>query len=394
MKRFTEKWAAVGLVGLVGLVAPACGKDRDLAERPNASGGTSTGGVGGAGGSGGGRGGSAGSSPTGGTAGKYVEPRGRSVTSFFHGIVDAERVVFCFARHDDADAVLVGDPQPSGGLAYAASIALETIDGIDLETTPLLPYVIAGELELVDGMSCEDAVDKAREEMDAVDKAALGAGGAGGEAGGMGGSGGEAEPPTPPRLRVAALPEIPAGALTEGYSSLYVAIGCLGGPAFTHPLEGDACGRGYTPSSPTSSAVLVTLSRTRVAGMLSLQALHASLASSTLSVFSAPPDTAVQSSVPIGFDLRRGELKPRQPSPQLTILDYGVSSPGWRAQASTDGTPFVSERWLNVLERAGIDAFVDGRGYTVVVVGPAGNVGSRGFWNDAAIGVVDNDPQL
>ena len=222
--------------------------------------------------------------------------------------------------------------------------------------------------------------------MDAVATNALGAGGAGGEAGTMGGSGGEPEPPTPPRLRVAALPEIPAGALAEGFSSLYVAIGCLGGPAFTHPLEADACGRGYAPNSPTSSAVLVTLSRTHAVGKLSLQALHASLASPTLSISSAPPDTAVQASVPIVFDLRRGELKPRQPSTQLTLLDYGLSSPGWRAQASTNGTPLFSERWLNVLERAGIDAFLEGRGYTLVVVGPAGNVGSRGFWNEAAIG--------
>jgi hypothetical protein len=60
---------------------------------------------------------------------------------------------------------------------------------------------------------------------------------------------------------------------------------------------------------------------------------------------------------------------------------------------STEGTPLFSELWPGVLERAGIDAFENGRGYTLVVVGPRGNVGAAGFWNGAAVGVVDNDPE-
>ncbi|HEX6278263.1 MAG TPA: hypothetical protein VFZ53_34695 [Polyangiaceae bacterium] len=394
MKRFTELST---VLALAALAAASCNKHYgDLSERPDPTGGTGGSGFGGAGGMGGrARGGSGGSAVTGGTAGKYMEPPGRSVTSFFHGIVDAERAVFCFARHDDAEPVLVGDPMPQGGLDFAASFAFETLDDIELETTPLLPYVIAGDLDLIDGMACDDAVEKAREEMDAVTTSALGQGdgGAGGNDGG-GGEGGAPEPPPPPRLRVAALPEIPAGTLTQGYSSLYVAVGCLGGAAFTHALEDQACGRAYSPSSPTATAQLVTLSRTRAFGKLSLQALHASLAAPALAVWSYPPDIAVQTSVAIVFDLRRGALLPRQPSTQLSITDYGVASPGWRAQASEGGTQLVSERWRDVLERAGIEAFEEGRGYTLVVVGPNGHVANNGFWNDMAIGVVDNDPEM
>jgi hypothetical protein len=393
MKRFTELSTALALALFV---AGACNKQYgDLSDRPKATGGSAGSGLGGVGGMGGrARGGSGGSAVTGGTAGKIVEPPGRSVTSFFHGIVDAERVVFCFARHDEAEPVLVGEPEPRDGLAYAASFAFETIDDIDLETAPLLPYVIAGELDLIDGMACDAAVEKAREEMDAVSPSALG-GGEGGAGGndGEGGEGGAPEPPTPPRLRVAALPEIPAGALTEGYSSLYVAIGCLGGPAFAHALEDEACGR-YAPTAPTISAQLVTLSRASAFGKLSLQALHASLAAPALAVWSYPPDISVQPSVAIAFDLRRGAILPRQPSTQLTITDYGVASPGWRAQASNGGTQLVSERWVDVLERAGIEAFEEGRGYTLVVVGPNGHVANNGFWNEMAIGVVDNDPGM
>ena len=400
MKRFTESHAYGAFAPLALLLAPfalalACGRDHDaLAWKPDPTGGTGgsgiTGGTGGSGGRPHGGSGGFGGSATGGFGAKPTEPPGRSVTTFMHGIVDAERVAFCFARHDEAAPVLVGEPRPSGGLAYTSSLVLESVRGVDLETTPLLPYVIAGELELVEDMDCEQAVEAARDEMNAV-SAAPGAGGAGGETG-EGGNGGAPEPPKPPRLRVASLAEIPAGALAEGYSSLYVATGCLGGAAFSHALEDEACGRGYSPGSPTASAVLVTLSRVHADGKLALQALHASLASPALTVSSAPPDIAVQASVPVAYDLRRGALSPREPTTQLTVDDWGVALPGWRAQASINGTVVVSDRWNFVLGRAGIDAFEAGRGYTLVVVGPSGDIGARGFWNDAAIGLVDNDP--
>jgi hypothetical protein len=390
VKRFIE---FAGLLAAVALVAGACRRDHgELVEQPRARGGA--GGMGGMAGMGGRPRGGSGGGATGGTPSKVREPTGRSVTSFFHGIVDAPRVVFCFARHDEATPELVGDPMPSGGLAYASSFALETIDGIDLETVPVLPYVIAGELELVEGATCEEAVARARDEMAAVEPVALGRGegGAGGEPG-SGGSGGEANPPEPPRLRVAALPEIPAPALAQGYSSLYVADGCLGGPAFAHARAEAACGPGYSPRSPTASATLVTLSRARADGMLALQALHASLASPVLSVSSAPPDTALQPSVFVAYDLHRGVILPRQPQAMLTVTDYGIQSPGWQARASSNGTPVIGERWVEVRERAGIAEVEAGRGYTLVVVGPPGDIGSRGFWNRAAIGLVDNDPE-
>jgi hypothetical protein len=398
MKRCTESRAFGVLGALVAFAAVplACGRNHDgLALKPDPTGGSGGSGVGGTGGSGAephaGRGGlGVGGSATGGFGAKPSEPQGRSVTSFFHGIVDAERVAFCFARHDEAEPVLVGEPRPEGGLAYTSSFAVESIRGIDLSTTPVLPYVIAGELDLVDDLNCEQAVQLARDEMSAV-TAAPGAGGAGGEAGG-GGNGGTTEPPGP-RLRVATLPEIPTGALADGYSSLYVAVGCLGGDAaLVHALDDEACGRGYTPSAPTASAVLVTLSRAHAAGKLALQALHASLALPALTVSSAPPDTAVQASVPVAYNLQRGVISPRQPSTQLTLGDFGVELPGWRAQASIDGTVVISNRWNFVLGRAGIDAFEAGRGYTLVAVGPRGDIGARGFWNPGAIGLVDNDP--
>ncbi len=400
MKRFTSvSWSVLGSSAVLALLlaAPACGRNHDdLALRERATGGAAgSGGLGGTGGSSGrGRGGAgAGGTSSGGSGGKFVEPRGRSVTTFFHGIVDAGRTVFCFARHADGEPVLVGNPRPSGGLEYAASFSVETLRGIDLANEAVLPYVIAGDLDIIANMNCEDAVEQAKDEMAAVGALPLGTGGAPGAGGESGSGGGAGEPPVPPSLRVTSLPEIPAGALSEGFSSLYVALGCLGGPAFTHELDEEACGSSYAPDSPTASAVLVTLARVPSFDKLVFQALNASLASPALAVLSAPPDTAVQASVPIVYDVRRGSLLPRRPSPALSAADYGIASPGWMAQASRDGTIILSEPWPDVLERAGMAALLDSRSYTLVVVGPRADIGSEGFWNPGAIGVVDSDPE-
>lgn len=390
MKRFIRRSGAVAVLA----VTASCGRNHDgLALEDRATGGVA-GNLGGSGGSGGrARGGTgAGGAATGGVGGKYVEPRGRSVTTFVHGIVDAERIAFCFARHDEADPVLVGNPLPSGGLAYAASFSVESLRGIDLETEPVLPYAIAGDLALVADMNCVEAVERAEDEMEAVNAVPLGAGGAPG-AGGESGAGGAAEPPRPPRLRVSSLPEIPARALADGYSSLYVARGCLGGPAFTHDLDTDACGASYQPNAPTASAVLVTLSRITGFGKLVFQGLHASLASPTLAVSSSPPDTAIRPTVPIVYNLDRGALSPRIPSAILSLAEFGINVPEWTVQASNEGTVLTSELWPDVLERAGLEALEDGRGYTLVVVGPRGDLGANGFWNPMAIGIVDNDPE-
>ena len=138
--------------------------------------------------------------------------------------------------------------------------------------------------------------------------------------------------------------------------------------------------------------MLVTLSRRTAFDKLALQALNASLASPPVTVSSAPPDIAVQATIPVVYDLPRGSLSPREPSTQFSIADWGVASPGWKGQTSREGTVQFGELWLDVLGRAGIDAFQPGRGYTLVVVGPAGNLAANGFWNRPAIGVVDNDP--
>jgi hypothetical protein len=51
-----------------------------------------------------------------------------------------------------------------------------------------------------------------------------------------------------------------------------------------------------------------------------------------------------------------------------------------------------SERWTVVKKRAGIDDLEDGRGYTLVVIGPSYTIEGTGWWNPPAFALVDNDP--
>jgi len=389
------------LVGSLG--ATDCKSDHDaLAARPpSGSGGKAgAGGAGGRGGTGGTGGGTAAGGGTGGTGGtggsKPVLPEGRSVTTLVHAIVDAPRIAFCFARSVDGENRFVGDPRPAGGVAYGGSVVVESVDGIDHETEGMVPYAIAGELGLVEGLDCEAAVA-----LSGGGSAGTGSGGSGG-GGGQGGEGGDGtqagaggEGGDPggftPHLRVARLPELAPGAMTAGYSLLYAAVGCLGGAGFTHPDETEICGDGYAPNRSTVSAELVVVSRTVKADVVALQALHASRAFGEASVWVAPREGAVEPMIPIGDTITEGALRPREPRIDLLPSMIGVGISGWRIQARVGGSPVFAETWPVVLERSGIAELELGHGYTLILVGPSSDFGD-GWWNPPAVAIVDNDP--
>jgi hypothetical protein len=431
MRRFTE----IALAALA--LAPACSTDHSgLARRPPSNEAGQAGVAGSLGGSAGsaGKGGSGGTGGTGGT--KVVEPPGRAVVTFLHGVVDAPRVLFCFARDGEQGPRFVGSPAPEGGLEYGESIWFESLSGVPV-TEPTRVFVIAGELALVEGSDCAEAVERARDEMAVVglepafanlggaggaagegggsaeggasfagagaggEGAAIGAGGAGGadsggESGatsgvaGEAGAGGAAPLPDPPRLRVAELPSLPAGALDDGYSLLYASHGCLGGPAFSHELEREACGESYTPRNPTASAELVTLSRKVDFLHLSLQALHASQALGTLDLRTLPPESSSDFAQSIGSSMTRGSLQPKNPRADLRSQDYAIEDGGGLTLLSA-GVVIWEGPWEDVIEMSGVTP-VNGRVYTLVVMGPAVGDDPASFWNPTALSLVDNDP--
>ncbi len=409
MTRSTEaRLGRLLLVASLGAVlfATDCTSNHDsLAARPRSgsggsAGSSATGGSGGLGGAAA-RGGSSAQGGTGGTGGsggnKVVEPPGESVLTLLHAVVNTPSLAFCFARDDGSETTLVGDPRPAGGLAYGASLVLDQVSGVDFEQQALVPFALAGELELLAGLDCEASVALAEAEMaDATRAAAELAGGAGGEGGaataagaGMGGSGGDA--PKPPRLRVGRLPAIAAGTLTEGYSLLFAAVGCLGGPTFTTDHEKAICGELYTPLRPTLSAELVLLSRKTASGVVGMQALHASTALGQISIRAVPPDTTLEAWASIGEQMTEGALRPLEPRLDLAPAGYGIGTRTWRVQALDNGTVAISDSWSVVLARSGASDPEIGRGYTLVAMGPKNDEG-RGWWNAAGFTIVDNDP--
>jgi len=418
-------------------VATDCTSDHSaLAARPHPAAGAAGQAGGGTAGAGGRPPGTGANGGTGGTAlppDKHMETPGRSVFTVVHGVVDAARVVWCFARVRDGRTELVGEPVPEGGLGYGESLSFEKLSHIDSESDGVVPYLITGDLSLVEGLDCADAVVRAGGPDlfptlgPAVPLASAGEGGQGGSGGesgsaqggegGLGGVGAEGGtgarggsgaasgaagdgnaaaggvPATAsPLLRVGALPGLPAGTLAQGFSVLEVADGCFGAPDFKHGHQREICGADYTPSEGSLTAELVILGRATAAGYLALQALHASRGSANLGVRSAPPRDAIDSWVTLVDNFNEGALRPTDPRRNLSSEDWGTTSGMWTIDATVNTVPTFSERWPVVKKRAGIAKLEDGRGYTIIVLGPSAEVEGEGWWNPPAFGLVDNDP--
>jgi hypothetical protein len=402
-----------GALGLAVACAAAlastdCTRDHDaLVARPHAEGGVAgTAGVAGAGatsGSGSGFGGTGGSFVTsGGTGGsggtgvsKPSEPTGWSVATFLHAVVDAPLVSLCFAKNDGGGNELVGKPRPASGLSYGEALVLGTLKGVDLEEESLVPFVITGDLSLLDGLACDEAVALAEAETRAANGGAgVGAGGESSDAGAGGepSSSGGAGSPKVPRLRVARLPELAPGALTAGRSLLYAMVGCLGGPAFTHDDEEALCGDDYAPDRPTISADVVQLSRKTAISAVALQVLHASRALPALSVRVRPPESAVEPVVYVTDEMTEGMLRPREPRRDTSAAGYGVGARTWRVQALAGGEVIISDGWDTIHRRSTVTDLQVGRGYTLVVMGPSRVLAGAQYWNPPGFTVVDNDP--
>ncbi|HEY0466198.1 MAG TPA: hypothetical protein VGC79_18435, partial [Polyangiaceae bacterium] len=256
------------------------------------------------------------------------EAPGESVLTIVNGLVDAPRVVLCLAKVDSEGTVTpLGSPLTDDPLEYGQSVVVRQVKGVNFETDGLEPIVIAGELDLIAGLRCDAAIERARAEealSDGTD-GELGQGGAAGEgsgpgvpgraaeggsagegggvgeggsigdggspAGGNGGSSGGSGLPPAKRsaLRARGLPALSAGTLNAGRSLVFVANGCLGGATYSGKDEEQYCGAGYTPRQPTASAVLVSLSRQVSADHVALQVVHASLANDQVELRSRPP---------------------------------------------------------------------------------------------------------
>jgi hypothetical protein len=355
------------------------------------------------------------------TGGSPSRPSGPGVLTLLHGVVDAEQSLVCFLVDQGKGFAPIGQPAPEGGLGYGESLVIQELDGVDFTSDAVEPVLITGELELVQGLDCADAIELAAREQAAGEAASEG--GAGGEAGaaGAGGAGGThavtsesggaagADPPSdarafdfagaggeggaapyvpPPRLRVGRLPSVPPGTVV-GDSFLLVAEGCIGGRAFGGKHATDACGDAYSTRAPTLSASFVTLSRETSESALGVQFVHAAMAVGRVELDAAAPGSTP---ITIASAVRFGAIAPREGSVNYDVALYRMDTVGASVSARDASGPSYDESWASILGRASVTPLQNGENVALVLVGPALDLTASGFWNPPAIALVRSNP--
>ncbi len=395
-------------IGLLLGAASACTSNHDVLATHPSSGGSGGGKIDAAPDAQGGSGGAADAGPD------VVEPNGPDRLTLVHGVVDAKRIAFCFASVDTSGtSTLVGSPLPAAGLDFAHATSLGSLPGLDFAKDALQPVVIAGDLSLVSGMTCDAAVALA-EQMSTPDAGPDAAGDAGsdGSAGDAAADGAvaadaaasdaapdaiadaaaDAPPPVAPPLRAEALPVLPAGTLTGGRSYLLVAAGCMGAPGFSDSLDQAVCGDGYAPDQPTLTPVVVRMSRITQPNLLGLQVVNASRATDSLTLQSGTPPNTTHNALTIASNVGFGAILPRPPYLDHALVDYGTPLDTVPLNAYSGSTLALSDPWSATLQAGGLSKLADGQTYALIAVGPRLDVATPGWWNAPAITVVPTAP--
>lgn len=368
-----------------GFFAACGGTDPDLLPTSTSSG---TGG----GGTGGMTGGS--TTSTGGEGGTPTtttvpEPEGPPKLRVLNGINDYDAIRVCFVPYPSGPEV---DPWPSSpsGLAFGKVLAIEPPSSIGPPGADVQPFVIAGDLSVIAGKSCSEALALATPSGGAGGSGGSGAGGSGG--GGAGGSGGGA--PDAPPIVVSAMPVIPAQVFEAEKSLLLAFFGCIGGPDHVDGTEGLGCGFSFTPATPTANLTLVAMSRITEPDRIALQFVHASAAMQPSDVRVTPGfDNVVD--VPVAKALALGGLGPKPPFTGLSRADYGsLPKVNIKTFAPNDTTATSTLLLQDTFTTSGIDPadFKDGSSYTFVAVGGYPGVVLSSFWHPFKWVMLPSDP--
>lgn len=327
----------------------------------------------------------------------FVEPTGSVKLTLLHAVVDSPRVAYCFAKLvDGLPGPLLGDPLPAGGLDWGGSVTVTALSGVDFAKDDLLPVVVAGDFSLLAGKSCAEAVALAQALSTTDAGVTADADAQAGDAAldGDGGEGGPVELPPPPKLRAAELPVIPAGTLSIGYSLLFAAAGCLGGPAFSDPLETWVCGPGYTPLSPTLAPVLLPLSRVTHPGAMGLQLVNAARAADPVDLASSYPKGSSVPKIWVAEDVAFGAVAPRPPLLAYSSTAFGAPISASLLEVSSQGStvPIYVSSWKDALDLGGLTGVKDGKTYALVLVGPRPNNPAGKWWNGPRLVALPADP--
>lgn len=339
----------------------ACGRSHDLGVQSSTS---SSSGAGSASSSAG-SGGAGGASPTsvassgtgtGGIGGVDAGPPGPTELTVVNGVNDYPAVRFCF---------LPGDapwPAETAGLPFAGSRVAAPVSGPIPAGADVTPWVIAGDLTTTTGKTCTEIL-------------ALASGAA-------------------PPIVAQPLAVIPKGVFDSHKSLLLVADGCLGGPGHDDPSAVTACGAGYTSQTPTAGVVLVSMSRVKDTGHVSLQVVSASTALAKSDVSIMPNLMGAMAKV-VAPALSQGAIGPTPPFAAYTATELGPLD-GLKIETFLPGTAYMQSAITldKVLAGSslGAAAFVNGASLVLVAVGSDPGLPVGGFWHAFTYALVKAEP--
>jgi len=335
------------------------------------------------------------------------ESPGSSVITFLHGVVDAPRISLCFAKSAPGGLSTLSEfAWPTLGLGFGESLRLDPPGGLDLDKDALVVIVVAGEAGVVARTSCASIQVQLERgsvngqagslaSLEAAEMAFAGTSGAsfGGMAGalGQGGTLGQGGAPfMGSGIRARVLSALAPGSFRSATSYLFAATGCLGAVGQTDPFQERICGSGYTPKTSTLTPLLVSLSRITQFNAPGLQILNASLGAGPVSVLTQPGPVSALTPLTLLSALQFGELAPHPPFSPSPPQEYWV---GVGASVRVNGND-LEANWRALLQGAGLTTLEVAKNYSLVLLGPAPEVGKPSWWNPSRLSLLPNDPAV
>lgn len=338
---------------------------------------------------------------------RMPEPPGSSVITFLHGVVDAPRISLCFAKSAPGGLSALSEfAWPTLGIGFGESLRLDPPAGLDLDKDALVVIVVAGEEGVTPRTSCASMLEQlaggnlngqagSPASLAAADLALAGASGVsfGGMAGTLGRGGGLGQGGVlvvGSGIRVRVLSALAPGSFHSAISYLFAATGCLGAVGQTDPFQEGICGSGYTPKTSTLTPLLVSLSRITQFNAPGLQILNASLGASPVSVLTQPGPLSALTPISLLSVLQFGELAPHPPFSPSPPQEYWV---GVGSSVRVNGTDLEAS-WRALLQGAGLTTLEVAKNYSLVLLGPAPEVGKPRWWNPSRLSLIPNDPAV
>jgi hypothetical protein len=285
-------------------------------------------------------------------------PPGPTELTIVNGVADYDAIRICFMPYPEGPG---GMPWPSTttGLAFAGSRVVDRIDQVLPSDVDVRPHVLAGDLAVTAGKSCDEIL--------ALNE---------------------------PALIVAPLAVLPAPVFTSGKSVLLVPNGCLGGPGHTDPGETLGCGLNYTENTPTPGLVALGMSRQTAPGAVSFQVVHASAPMPVVDVGITPGfDAAPESKLSVSLSL--GAIDPQPPFAGLDFAELGILGQV-KLKTYNPGDPYPTSAVLlqSVFANDGLGEpdVVNGEGLVLVAVGGYPGVPAGPWWNAHTYVMVRADP--